>query len=97
MESVHALGDGRTVGVQWAGEWREHNEVMGTERLRCKGLIRIAADPSIDAASAEAAAAVADTDHQDTRILAAGQHSPRQYTGSLRIALGIKMGWNGGK
>lgn len=65
--------------------------------MHCKGLIRIAAaaGPSIDVASAEAAAAaVADTG-LNTRILAAGQRSPRRYTGSLRIALGIKMGWKG--
>lgn len=70
--------------------------MTGTERVRCKGLIRIAAaaGPKIDVASAEAVVAVVDTGRY-TRILAAGQRSPRRYTGSLRIALGIKMGWKG--
>jgi hypothetical protein len=50
-------------------------------------LIRIvAADPSIDVESAEAAAApVADIDWE-IRMLAAGQRSPRRYIDSLRTA-----------
>jgi len=86
VESVDASGDGRAVGVQRAGVWRLHSEVTGTE-LGCKRLIRIvAADPSIDVESAEAAAApVADIDWE-IRMLAAGQRSPRRYIDSLRTA-----------
>lgn len=64
-----------------------------TERSLRKGLQSIvAAGPSIDAESAGAAAAAADSTDQDIRIPAGRSNLKRQHTGSQRTASKIKRG-----
>jgi len=64
-----------------------------TERFLRKGLKSIvAAGPSIDAESAGAAAADADSTDQDIRIPAGRSNLRRQHTGSRRTASKIKSG-----